>query len=257
MHHVVILVQARMSSKRLPGKVTRPLAGQPSILRMMARVAQVSLADERWLVTSQDPSDDELFRLTQAAGINCFRGSLEDVLGRFVAACPRSADTVVRLTGDCPLIDPGLVDAVIREHLAAQPNVDYSSNAVERTQPDGLDVEVFSRSILERAAREATLTSDREHVTPWIIRAGRKRAHRQRVDLSALRWTLDTEADYQNIAAIYEALHPMKPHFDRFDVYRLLVSEPSLIRVAGRDTLSPDEIEFWRGQITEHLEDET
>lgn len=250
MNRTAILVQARMSSQRLPGKVVLPFAGEPAIVRMMERVARCHEAQHQLVVTSTHQTDDTLAHLCAARGCEVFRGSLEDVLGRFAEACPADVDVVVRLTGDCPLVDPGLVDAHVRAFRQAGPGLDYLSNAVERTFPDGLDVEVFTRAALEEAARAATEPRDREHVTPWIIRNTRRGAFTQAIDLAALRWTLDTEDDYTNISAVYEALWPSRPDFDRFDVYRLLVARPDLIRVAERSSLEPDELETWRRALT-------
>lgn len=257
MSHVAVLIQARMSSRRLPGKVTRPLAGQPAILRMMERVARVERADTRMVVTSTDPSDDELHALCQRRGLDCFRGSLDDVLARFLAACPPACDTVVRLTGDCPLVDPALVDEHIQRYLDAGSEVQYLSNAFERTFPDGLDVEVFSREILEAAARDAHEPGDREHVTPWIIRNAKRRALTQAVDLSRLRWTLDTAEDYANISALYDTLYPSKPDFDRFDVYRLLLARPELLRVADPAELTAEAVELFRNRLQLQLQEKT
>lgn len=249
MSRAIILVQARMSSQRLPGKVLRPLAGAPAIVRMMERVRASQEAERCLLVTSTHESDDPLVERCRADGIECFRGSLDDVLGRFRDACPVEFELVVRLTGDCPLIDPGLIDEHLRAFRASGPEIDYLSNAVERSFPDGLDVEVFTRASLERAAREATSAYDREHVTPWIIRHASRRALTRSIDLSQLRWTLDTEADFANIAAIYAALHPTRPRFTRFDVYRLLIEQPALLRVAGQEILAPEAAARWQDAL--------
>jgi spore coat polysaccharide biosynthesis protein SpsF len=218
----IIVVQARMSSRRLPGKVLLPLAGQPAIVRMMERVRRAALAQRALVATSTDPSDDPLAEVCARHGIECFRGALDDVLGRYAAAVPAQFDAVVRLTGDCPLADPALIDRHIALFARERSRADYVSNAVVRTFPDGLDVEVVSRAMLLRAAREATDPYDREHVLPWVQRNGRCLALTQETDHSALRWTLDTEADYRAIASVYDELHARRPDFDSADVYRLL-----------------------------------
>jgi spore coat polysaccharide biosynthesis protein SpsF len=250
---VAIVVQARMSSERLPGKVLRPLAGAPAIVRMFERLARVRRARHRILATSDEASDDPLAKVAEAEGIAVYRGSLDDVLGRVLAAMPPDCDTLVRLTGDCPLIDPVTVDRHIGEFQQGRPAVDYVTNAVTRSQPDGLDVEVVSRSILETANAEATSSHDREHVTPWIGRHARTVAITQAVDLSPLRWTLDTEADYQNISALYDSLYPASPDFDAEAVYALLVRRPELIRLADDEHEKAERRAYWASRIAEHL----
>lgn len=246
-----VVVQARMSSRRMPGKIVAPLAGEPALLRMLQRVARVRLAEARVVATSTDATDDAVVELCERHGIDCVRGPLDDVLARFLLAAPTGCDTVVRLTADCPLVDPALVDLHIERFAASE--ADYVTNAIERTMPDGLDVEVISRAILERAAAEATDPSDREHVTPWIRRNARTVRVTQPVDLSALRWTIDDPRDHEVIASIYDALHDDDAIFDSRDVYRLLVERPELLHVAGCDELNEHERARWRDRIESHL----
>ncbi|MGE0434245.1 MAG: aminotransferase class III-fold pyridoxal phosphate-dependent enzyme [Planctomycetota bacterium] len=250
---VAIIVQARMSSTRLPGKVHRPLAGEPAIVRMLQRVARVTQA--RWIrvATSDQTSDDPLAAACTAAGIDCVRGPLDDVLGRYVAALPAGAEIVVRLTGDCPLIDPAMIDAHIARFIAEQPFAQYVTNAVVRTFADGFDVEVVSRDILLQAHRTATAAFDREHVLPWVRRHARQVPVAQEVDLSPIRLTLDTPADYAVIAAIFDELHPTNAAFTHDDVMRLLVRRPELILIAGRSEVTDNERAMWRGRIAEFL----
>lgn len=230
---VVTIVQARMSSTRLPGKVLMPLAGAPAIVRMIERVRRVTRATRHVVATSVDASDDVVAEVCERHGIPCVRGPLTDVLGRVADATPADCDAVVRLTGDCPLVDPALVDRHIEAFAAGQPFATYVSNAVERTYPDGLDVEVMSRAILIAADGAAVSDADREHVTPWIQRHATCVAVTQPVDLSAVRWVLDTSDDYAAVAAIYEALYPADAAFDSQSVYRLQIECPSLIRIVG------------------------
>jgi spore coat polysaccharide biosynthesis protein SpsF len=225
-----IVVQARMSSTRLPGKVLSPLAGEPAIVRMMQRLERVRCASYRVVATSRDSSDDPLAAACQRYGIPCVRGSLDDVLGRVVAATPRENGAVVRLTADCPLVDPALVDAHLERFAQEGPSAEYVTNAVVRTYPDGLDVEVVSRELLVEADRRATSAFDREHVTPWIQRHARTLFVTQPVDLSELRWVLDTSSDYESLSSIYAALYQDDPLFASRSVYELLVSRPELIR---------------------------
>jgi spore coat polysaccharide biosynthesis protein SpsF len=233
---VVVIVQARMTSTRLPGKVLAPLAGGPAIVRMMERVSRITRAGRAVVATSRDATDDRVARTCHAHGLVCSRGSLEDVLGRVVAAIPPGCTTVVRLTGDCPLVDPLLVDRHIERFDEEGAGAQYVTNAVVRTYPDGLDVEVVSREMLIEADRHATTPADREHVTPWIRRHARIVTVSQATNLSALRLVLDTPDDYESLAAIYAALYRQNPDFDSRQVYRLLVDRPDLIRVTREST---------------------
>lgn len=250
---VAVVVQARMSSTRLPGKVLLPLAGAPLVARMMERVARVSRATLRVVATSDRPDDDRLADVCREHGIAVARGPLDDVLARFLRAVPPDHDTVVRLTADCPLVDPALVDRHVEVFLRERPRAEYVTNAVERSFPDGLDVEVVSRDLLVRADREPLEPHDREHVLTWARRNARIEPVRQAVDLSALRWTLDTPADYEAISEIFESLYPERPDFDSGDVYRLLARRPELIRVEGREALEPAERATWVERIRAQL----
>jgi spore coat polysaccharide biosynthesis protein SpsF (cytidylyltransferase family) len=220
----VAIIQARISSSRLPGKVLMPLLGIPSIVFMVERVRQSTLLDDVVVATSVETSDDPLAAVLADAGVGCFRGSLHDVLDRFVGAARAArADHVVRLTGDCPLIDFDLIDKALA--LLESESVDYVSNVDPPTYPDGLDVEAFRFSALEQAHAEATAASDREHVTPFM------RNQRDRfsakcwhgiADLSALRWTVDHQDDLDHVRSLLAKLgSPTPTSFDRFDLYRV------------------------------------
>ncbi|HUK99984.1 MAG TPA: glycosyltransferase family protein, partial [Nitrospirota bacterium] len=164
---ILSILQARVSSTRLPGKVLKPILGRPMLLLQIERIKRATQIDRLILATSADPSDDPVEKLCLEHNISCYRGSLNDVLDRFYqAAMPLHPDHVVRLTGDCPLADPLVIDQVISFHR--QGNFDYTSNVVEPSFPDGLDVEIFRFSCLEEAWKEAALPSQREHVTPFI-----------------------------------------------------------------------------------------
>ncbi|MCC6993610.1 MAG: glycosyltransferase family protein [Deltaproteobacteria bacterium] len=255
---VVIIVQARMSSSRLPGKVLMPLAGRPALVRLMERMYEVSGAAEALVATSVAPSDDAVTELCAREGIRCQRGSLDDVLLRYhSAARAASADVVVRITGDCPLHDPAVIDECIGLYHVDKQHVAYVSNVDERTYPDGLDVEVASFAALDQAQRSARSRFEREHVTPWIRRHCRKRSMVQAVDLSDLRWTLEHREDYQVIAAIYDALaNDSVPPFGARAIYQLLLHRPNLILTAARRPLTDSEIDDVRGRITQLLSEE-
>lgn len=230
---VLAVLQARTSSSRLPGKVLLPILGQPMLLRQIERLKRCRDIDRLLVATSTDPTDDPLAKLCAEHGLDCFRGSLPDVLARFVeAARTVNPEVVVRLTGDCPLADPSLIDAVIRRFLAS--DFDYLSNCEPPTYPDGLDVEVLRLSCLEEAQREAVLPSHREHVTLFVRRQPtryRLGNYADTVDRSTLRWTVDELQDYEFVRSVYEALYPDKPDFTTADIYSLLETVPQLLTI--------------------------
>ena len=222
------ILQVRLSSTRLPGKVLKPILGRPMLWRQLERLVLVRKIDQLLVATSDQPEDTQLGALCEEIGVACYFGDLNDVLDRFYqAARPLNPEHVVRLTGDCPLIDPGVVDSVIRHHLKGC--YDYTSNTIEPTFPDGLDVEVMSFGCLETAWQEATLPSEREHVTSFIwnqprrFRIGSVKAEQ---DLSHLRWTVDEPEDFELITLIYEALYRDNPQFGYRDVLKLLDRHP-------------------------------
>lgn len=233
MSYVVAVLQARISSTRLPRKVLLPLLGEPMLGRQIERIRQAHSLDELIVATSADPSDDILAAECARLSVACSRGSLSDVLDRFHHAIePTRATVVVRLTGDCPLICPDILDAVVA--FREQGNFEYVSNVREPTFPDGLDVEVMTRESLNRAWAQARLASEREHVTPYIwkqpdqFRIGSYKGH---ADYSAHRWTVDEPRDFTLVSAIYERLYPANPKFRMADVLHLLQSQPELTRL--------------------------
>lgn len=237
MTKTLAIVQARMSSTRLPGKVLLPLAGRPLIGFMLERVKRATEVNEIVLATSTDASDDALAAAVQALGFGVHRGSLNDVLARFAgAAAGREADVVVRLTGDCPLIDPALIDRAVR-HLRDNA-LDYVTNGEPAMYPDGLDVEAFTMAALQRTQAEARLPSEREHVTPYMRteHAGFRRGSlRGAVDLSALRWTVDHADDLAVVRALVEVIEQRHGAgsgltADLFDFLRVLDAHPQLLQ---------------------------
>ena len=233
MSGMVAVLQARVSSSRLPGKVLRLIQGQPMLARQIERIVRAKNIDEVVVATSAECGDDPIFEMCRKVGVACFRGSLEDVLDRvFLAASSRAARDVVRLTGDCPLADPDVIDCVIDAYR--QSGADYASNTLQPTLPDGLDVEVVSFSALQRAWVDARLPSEREHVTPYVYthpELFRLHPVEWPVDLSSLRWTVDTAADFEFVTAVYEKLYPTKPAFKMDDVLKLLDSRPDLLTI--------------------------
>ncbi|MSO74227.1 MAG: hypothetical protein EXQ99_03615 [Alphaproteobacteria bacterium] len=214
MGKTVAIIQARMTSSRLPGKVVADLGGKPVIERMIARVRRARSLDALWVATTTRATDDPLMALCAQLGVPVHRGDETDVLARFVgAAWAAKADVVVRLTADCPMSDPLLIDQVVGAY--AEGSVDYASNVLVRTYPDGLDVEVFSRAALEEAALMAMQPFHREHVTPWLqtgfrpgLPTGRFRLRHvvSDIDLGVMRWTVDHEADLDLIRHLFAAL---------------------------------------------------
>ncbi len=232
--NVLAIVQARMSSTRLPGKVLKPLAGKPMLARQLERIARARLVDKLVVATSAEASDDPIAVVCAGLGIACFRGSLADVLGRFIGAAEAFGPPqhIVRLTGDCPLTDPAIVDAAIALHLAN--GVDYTSNGVQRTYPDGLDVEVMTFVALARAACEASEPFEREHVTPRLYR--RTDLFSQQpllnpVDLAELRWTVDNAKDFEFAEKVFQELLPLNPDFGWREVLALVQEKPEIAAI--------------------------
>ena len=206
---VVAVIQARVGSTRLPGKVLLDLAGDAILARCVNRTRRAQTLDEVVIATTAKPADDAIVDLCAERGWPCFRGSEEDLLDRYYqAAVAYQADVVVRITSDCPLIEPEIVDRVVREFLERQPDVDYACNVLpQRTFPRGLDTEVMRFDVLERAWREDLNPAWREHVTPYIQRHPdlfRIHGVTNEVDYSHMRWTVDTPEDLAFVRRIYD-----------------------------------------------------
>ncbi len=227
---VLCILQARVSSTRLPGKVLKPILGEPMLARQIERIARAERVDALTVATSDEASDDEVAALCARLGVECYRGSLHDVLDRFYEAAQRTRPGhVMRLTGDCPLTDPAILDALVELHLAG--GFDYSSNVEQRTYPDGLDAEIFRRDLLVRAWQEATSQYDREHVTPFMRGEGSGSPRgilTDRIDRSGLRWTVDFPEDFAFVSRVFEELYPTDPGFAAEDVHRLLLAHPEI-----------------------------
>ena len=227
---VVALVQARMGSTRLPNKVMRPIMGVPMIELLLLRLCRSKEVDQVVVATSVDERNQPLVEHVRKLGFACERGSEQDVLDRFVrAARAHHADVVVRITADCPLVDSALVDEAVRRFKTS--GVDYFSNVMPPTYPDGLDIEVCALPALERAARETATPFDHEHVTPYVQKSGRfKTASMQySEDLSALRWTVDELVDFVVIERVFQHFHP-RVDFTWTEVLALQLEEPELFK---------------------------
>lgn len=205
----IAIIQARMSSTRLPGKVLKPLAGDTVLGHVIRRVRLAKRLDGICIATTESPADEPIVTEAARLGVSCWRGSEPDVLDRYFGAARASgADVIVRVTSDCPLFDGALLDEMLAVFIAT-PGLDYLSNVQVRRFPRGLDAEIFTFPALERAHREAAHFHEREHVTPYFYQNPelfRLRSFENKEDLSAHRWTLDTPEDWQFIEAVYASL---------------------------------------------------
>lgn len=225
---VVALVQARMGSTRLPNKVMKLIGGIPMIELLLSRLSKAGEVNQIVVATSVDERNRPLVEHVNKLGFACEQGSENDVLDRFVrAAQAHQADVVVRVTGDCPLVDPVLVDEVIRCFKAG--GVDYFSNISPPTYPDGLDIEVCTFKALEQSSQETSKPFDREHVTPYLRESGRftTGALKNSQDLSALRWTVDEPADFAVVEKVFQHFHP-STDFSWGDVLNLQKQQPEI-----------------------------
>jgi glutamate-1-semialdehyde 2,1-aminomutase len=224
----VAIVQARMGSIRLPDKVMKPIRGIPMIEILLKRLSKSKLIDQIVLATSTDKKNKPLVNKVEHLGFTCIQGSELDVLDRYIKTAEQcKADVIVRITGDCPLVDPVLVDECIRRFKKTK--VDYYSNIGPPTFPDGLDIEVIKYSALKKAAQETTKIYHREHVTPYLKESGifSKSNHSYNEDLSALRWTVDDPEDFDVISKIFEHFKP-NIYFDWKEVLELYNNQPQV-----------------------------
>lgn len=228
----VVIIQARLGSSRLPGKVLLDLAGEPMLAHAVARCRRARAIDEVVVATPAGPANQPLADLCASRGWPLFQGSEDDVLDRYHgAAVAAGADTVVRVTSDCPLIEPEVIDLIVEAFR--EKGVDYASNTIgPRTFPRGLDVEVMSFHALERAWREDANPAWREHVTPFIYRNPNQftlHAVVNEIDLSHLRWTVDTPEDMALIQRIYS--HFGHNRFSWREVLRLCEQHPEWLAI--------------------------
>ena len=225
---IVAIVQARMGSTRLPNKVMKTIGGIPMIELLLTRLARAKEIDQIIVATSIDKRNIPLVEHVRKLGYACEQGSETDVLDRYVeAARKHKADVVLRITGDCPLVDPDLVDEVIRQFKSG--NVDYFSNISPPTYPDGLDIEVFNFIALEKSSQATHKQYDREHVTPYLRESKffKTAAKQHSEDLSALRWTVDEPADFVVIEKVFQYFYP-RIDFTWEDVLALQIDHPEL-----------------------------
>ena len=235
---VVCIVQARMGSSRLPGKVMMTLGRRSVLAQVVTRLQNCVTVDHVVIAATDKPTDDPLQAEAEALAVSCFRGSEEDVLQRYhLAAREWQANVVVRITSDCPLIDPQVVDAAVSRYmdgLAESPPLAFVSNTLQRSYPRGLDVEVFSFAALNSAASEATENYQREHVTPFIWQQPERFPQAQIVaghDWSEYRWTLDTDEDWQLLSTVFQRLDRDGNAITTRDVIELLEADSELAAI--------------------------
>ena len=229
------ILQARMTSTRLPGKVLLPILGMPMIGRQIERLRRASSLDGLVVATSTDPSDDELASYLATLDVPVVRGALDDVLARFVLAIDEfGPETVVRLTADCPLASPAVIDQVVGVFERA--GVDYVSNTLEPTYPDGVDVEVVRSDVLRWVCENSADAAEPAHVTLGVYRRP-ERVEVRNVSgerhLPGLRWTVDNADELEFVRSVYARLYEQSPDFELEDILRLLESDPGLSRTAA------------------------
>lgn len=229
---ITAIIQARMSSTRLPGKIMKDIEGEPMLWRVIERVKAAKNTQDIIIATTENEADRQVIEFAQKRGINVFAGSESDVLDRYYQAARffGNPEVIIRVTSDCPLIDPEIIDKTIEFFL--KNDFDYASTGrIQSTFPDGLDTEVFKLSALERAWREAKLLSEREHVTPYIwknprlFKVGELKNEK---DLSHLRWTVDEERDLEFVRAVFQNLYRSDKIFHLNDVLDFLERNPEV-----------------------------
>jgi len=227
-----VIIQARMGASRLPNKVLMPLAGKPVLEHVIRRCQHSKLVDRVIVATTVDPKDLAVLNFVSALGVSVFCGSINDVLDRYYQATKLfEFQHIVRITADCPMIDPDIIDRVVGEYFEVE--ADYAANTLKETYPDGEDVEVFSFDVLQKAWQEASMLSEREHVTPYIRKSDvfKKINVTHNVDLSRQRWTLDEPRDYQKLSAVFDALYQKDAFFHMNDIVQFLARHPEIDRI--------------------------
>lgn len=232
-YNVVAIIQARNGSTRLPGKIFLPLNDKPILLHVFNRLKTTNNIDKIVIATTTEKDDDKVEDFCSENSIDFIRGSSDDVLSRYYhAATKYKADTIVRITSDCPLIDPIITDKIIESFFMT--DADYMSNCIVRTFPRGLDTEVFSLHALTKAFHNANQKPEREHVTPFIYNNSNIFNVKNYIgdkDYSNLRWTVDTKEDYELVKKIYNMLYPNKKIFLMNDILELINQQPDLLKI--------------------------
>jgi spore coat polysaccharide biosynthesis protein SpsF len=235
---VVIIVQARMSSSRLPGKVLLPILGKSLLCRMIERLKMIAHQAQIVIATSCEKEDDIIEAESAAMGVPCFRGSLNNLLDRhYQTAKKYNADIVLKIPSDCPLIDPRIIDQVLNFYFDHPGEYDFVSNLHPATFPDGNDVEIMTSACLEKTWQEATRQLELEHTTPYIwenpekFRIGNVLYNTGKDYSMSHRFTIDYQEDYEFIKAVFEELYPVKPDFSCEDILNLLEKKPAIYQI--------------------------
>lgn len=233
MNKVAAIIQARMTSSRLPGKVMRRIIDRPLLLHMIERVQSATMIDRIVVATTLNKQDDPIVELANRHGISVFRGSENNVLSRYRHAAKKfNVKNIMRLTADCPLIDPELLDELVNFFFTGQ--YDYASNCLEPTLPDGLDAEVITFEALDRVFSSACLPSHLEHVTLYLrenMEHFKIGIWKYNTDLSEYRLTVDQYEDFDLITRIFNILYHQKPDFRLKDIMRTLRDNPGLLKI--------------------------
>ena len=258
MSGLTAIIQARMGSTRLPGKVLKDIVGRPMLWHIVRRLSYVACVDQIVVATSDNDADEPIRNFCMEQEVLCFAGSELDVLDRFYrAALHFSADPLIRITADCPFVDPRVVAELVQYFSSGEYDlVGVATGAGSiflegGRYPDGLDAEIFSFAALERSWREATEQSDREHVTPYLWRVpGRFRVSSLQAasDYSHLRWTVDNEADLQLVRRIYEALHREEEPFVMQDILEYIKQNPQVAQGNAAFLGQEGYLDVWKPQ---------
>jgi len=222
----ICIIQVRLGSIRLPGKVLKKIGDKCLLEYEIDRVKQAKKIDKIVIATTLSPEDEKIEELCDRVGVDCFRGSENDVLGRYFQCAQKYSEyeNIIRITGDCPLIDPAVIDQIVE--IFEKNNCDYASNVEVETFPDGMDAEVFKKSTLGEAAEKAKLASEREHVTPYIRKNAKLKMNlTSEVDFSEFRLTVDNQEDFEVIDFLIKTIGPEKGYKDYVSV---LVKHPEI-----------------------------
>ncbi len=229
MKKATVVIQARMGSSRLPDKVLMPLAGKSVLEHVIRRCQHAQFVDRVIVATTVEPKDMAVVNFVNGLEVAVFCGSVNDVLDRYYQTARRfESQHIIRITADCPMIDPDVIDRVVGKYFES--NADYASNTLEETFPDGEDVEIFSLEALSMAWQDAKLSSEREHVTPYI----RKNDIFEKINIrhdenwGHYRWTLDEFRDYQKLSFVFDALYQRDPFFHMNDIVQFLQDHPEV-----------------------------
>lgn len=236
MSNIAVIIQARMGSSRLPGKVLMDISGKPMLWHVIDRVKKSKKIDNIIVATTTKSEEHPILELSKDMGVETFIGSEDDVLDRYYnAAKEYKADIIIRVTSDCPLVDPDIIDMFVNYYLDNEDDYDYIGVGKHSLCPNGVGCEVFSFKALEKAWLESKWLSEREHVTPYIWKNDKifkiGRPLKPKKDLSKLRWTVDEKRDLKFVRGVYQELYHEDNFFSTKDVLELLERKPELNRI--------------------------